>query len=159
MKTRFSKLMAVITMALLVSAPAAFAGGSHGGHWGKDDLKSKFFYKAKFILSHAEELGLSEEQKTGIEDLKYTAKKELIRQNADVEILALDIKRLLKERAINTEEVNKLIDQKYELKKEKAKYLVGVMAQLKQSLSDDQYQQMKDLKSGKGYSHKEMKKA
>ena len=157
MKTNLKKLVPVLAAALVLAMPAAYAGGGHGtcGHCSKGggydqgDLKSKFFMKAYYILKNAEELGLSEQQQADIKNLKYDVKKDMIQRYADIEVVAIDIKRLLMEKQINTEQVNTLIDQKYELKKEKAKALVAAMATLKQTLSDEQYEQLKALKSGK----------
>lgn len=155
------KFAAVLAALLMAAAPASLAGGGCG-HCGKGggDLKSKFFHKAHYIMSNAEELGLSEEQVKDIENLKYDVKKDMIQRGADIEVLGIDIKRLLMDKNINVETVNKMIDQKYELKKEKSKALVAALAELKNSLSDEQYQKLKDMWSGKktGYHGKDKKK-
>ena len=122
-------------------------GGSKGHGW---DLESKFYKKAHLVYSKKDELGLSDEQAKKIKSLKMETKKDLIRKKAEIEILGLDIKSMLWEDVVNTEEINKLIDKKYELKKEKAKALVAAYATLKNFLSEDQKDKLKELcKKGK----------
>lgn len=148
MKTRLSKMIAAGAVLMLAVVPIASAnmhkGGGHEG-WSKDDLKSKFFHKVHFILDHADELGLTEAKQEEIKNLKYKVKKELIRNGAEVDVLKIDIKRALYGHAIDVSAVNELLDQKYDLKKNKAKMLVQSLADLKQMLSAEQYQQMKEL--------------
>jgi|GEM_PF-1682177 len=160
MKTNQATTLIALAAAFFLCTPPVFAGssGGHSGGWEKNDLKSKFFHKTAFILHHSEAMGLSEEQKAGIENLEYEVKKEMIQRQAAIEVLELEEKRLLMNRVINTEEADKLIDQKYDLKKQKAKYLMGAMAKLKQSLNDDQYEKMKQLYEGMNPQSGEMKK-
>jgi hypothetical protein len=121
---------------------------SEGGHGG-GDLDSKFFMKAYFYQMHADPIGLSEEQIQKIKNLKKETQKELIRRDADIEILAVDIKDALHEPKIDVEGIHKNLDKKYEIKKERAKYLVRAFANLKGVLSDEQCQKAKDLWLGK----------
>jgi hypothetical protein len=157
----------IIGMAmLLLAAPLAKAnhggggGGKHGSKMcamkgGGGDFEKKFYYKSHFILGNSDELGLSEKQTAEIESLVTQVKKGLIKQDADIEVLELDIKNLMHQDSIDVEAVNKLVDQKFELKKTKAKFLVEGIAKLKQSISDDQQAKMKELFKGKGEHHSE----
>ena len=63
-----------------------------------------------------------------------------------IDVLDIDIYDQLKKHSIDTEAVNVLIDQKYELKKATAIQAVGALAQLKSSLSEEQYEALKNLK-------------
>lgn len=112
----------------------------HGG-----DLSSKFYMKAHMILKNEDELGLSEEQHKMIKDLKVAIKKQIITKKAEIDVIAVDIKSMLYDDKIDTAAIDKLIDQKYELKKEKAKILVGAYATLKNSLKEDQLDKLKGL--------------
>ncbi len=120
-------------------------GWSGGGHEKSFDLEDKLFWKAHFYLEHAELIGLTEEQTEKIKALKMEAKKELIRRDADIEIASLDFKEALMEPKINVEAMNPLVDQKYELKKAKTKYLVQAFANLKGILTPEQETKVKDL--------------
>ncbi|MBU1061454.1 MAG: hypothetical protein KJ957_02085 [Candidatus Omnitrophica bacterium] len=113
--------------------------GYHG------DLEGKFSHKAYFILKGQEELGLSDEQVVKIKDLKIETKKELIRKEAELDILALDIETELQKDTVNRDVVDKLIDRKYDIKKEKAKFLVNAYATLKGLLTTQQKDKMKEL--------------
>ncbi|MFA6600979.1 MAG: hypothetical protein WCU74_08220 [Candidatus Omnitrophota bacterium] len=105
--------------------------------------------KAHFMMENAQELGLTDDKVEEIRKLKFETKKALVRQNAEIEVLGLDIMEKLHQDAIDVEAVNKLVDQKYELEKAQAKSLVGVLAKLKSQLSPEQAVKMRELwKSG-----------
>jgi hypothetical protein len=125
----------------------------------KWDLEKMLFYKAHFILGNQEELGLSEDQVKTIKSLKLETKKSLLRQNVEIEVLALDIKAKLWEHPIDREGINKLIDQKYELKKAKAKSLIDAFAKLKATLTEEQMKKGKEIwiRGMKGHWAKKMK--
>lgn len=108
-------------------------------------LDSKVFCKARFLIQNREELKLTDEQVAKIKDLKIQAKKGLIMKKAEIEVLAIDIKAKLYEDTINIEELNKLVDQKYELKKAKAKFFVEKYANLKNILTAEQKEEVKAL--------------
>lgn len=80
-----------------------------------------------------------------VRTLKHRTKKELIMQEAKIDVVKVDIKANLYEDVIDTEATNALIDRKYELKKAKAKFLVGALAELKGILTEKQMASLKDL--------------
>jgi len=141
MKTGVKLLLVSIMSLSLVGLPVlADAKGGHG-----DSLKEKFFHKAHFILVHQKSLELTEGEVESIKALKMDVKKYLIRQGAEIDLVKTDIMSLLWAKAIDTETIHGLIDQKYELKKAKAKYLVDAYAKLKGMLTDEQYEELKEL--------------
>lgn len=121
----------------------------HGGYEKSFDLEEKFFWKVRFYLEHAGLIGLTEDQMEKIKTLEKETKKELIRRKADIEIASLEFKEALRKPKINVEATHRLLDQKYELKKAKTKYLVQTFARLKGILSEDQQEKVKDLWYGK----------
>lgn len=143
--------IAILTLVLfalfsagLVSEARAFEcckkmGGPQAGDEGM------FSKKIKMILLNEEGLGLSEEQIEKIKDLKLSAKKDLIRLNADIDIIQLDIKAAMWKDTLDTGAINGLIDKKYELKKEKEKKLVAACAALKGILTKEQKQNLKSI--------------
>ncbi len=137
----------VMTFGLVGSAAFADSGKKCAGQWaeGKSDLETKVCDKAHFLLKNQEELGLSADQVAKIEALKMNTKKDMIRRNAEIDILALDIKSALHAETIDTKAINELIDKKYDLKKEKAKAIVGAYAAIKETLTKEQKVKMKDL--------------
>lgn len=151
------KLVSAAVLALILVFSVTMADAYTSGHGKskkgyhyksekhKDDLESKFYRKAMLVYKKRDELGLSEKQAKSVKSLKLEAKKDLIRKKAEIEIIALDIKAKLWEDEVDAAGVNKLIDRKYELKKEKAKALVGAYATLKDMLSAKQKEKLKEL--------------
>ena len=115
------------------------------GKMGKMGMDDKILKKAYFFLKNSKELGLSDEQIVKIKALKVGVKKELIQQNADIEILGIDIRTAMYTDSIDTDAVNKLISKKYDLKKAKAQYLVTKYVELKSILTAEQKTKLKDL--------------
>lgn len=135
----------IFAFVLVFLMPATHADGCRKKEeygWG---IESKMFYKAHFILKNQEELKLSDEQITKIKGLKIETKKNLIKQKAEIEIVALDIKAEMWKDTIDVAAINKLIDQKYELKKAKAKFLVEAYAKLKDILTEEQKNKLKGI--------------
>ncbi len=144
------KIVVVGLMALFLglTVPSVFACGrpEMGGKKGEGKLESMFFYKAHAILKAQDKLELSDEQAQAIRDLKTETKKNLIRQKAEIEVLDLDIQSQLHADKPNFETLQKLIDQKYEVKKTKEKATTEAFVKLKTSLSDKQWAAFKELK-------------
>ncbi|MCK5579715.1 MAG: hypothetical protein KAJ18_00420 [Candidatus Omnitrophica bacterium] len=147
-------LMVFVVGAFLVFGfcQQGFARGGVYGYHGKNRagqgtglIEKKLFHEMMFVFSHQEELGILGEQLTTIRQLKISIKKDLIKKNADIGIVEVDIKAALWEDKIDVEAVNKLIDQQYEFKKEKKKALAKALADLKAILTDDQLDKMESL--------------
>ncbi|UCD54603.1 MAG: hypothetical protein JSV93_03530 [Candidatus Omnitrophota bacterium] len=136
-------LISVLTLNVMPLEGYAFDHGKtkwqKGCHW---DFEKKFSNKAHLILAKKKELGLSDAQVTKIKELKIKTKKDLIKKSAEIKMLALDIKAAMWEDPINTSALNKLIDKKYDLKKEKAKSLTGACAALNDILTKEQKEKL-----------------
>jgi hypothetical protein len=111
----------------------------------KDNLEEKVFKKAHMIMKNKDELRLSENQITEIKKIKVNAKKDLIRKKAEIDVISVDIKSRLWDETIDVSGINKLVDQKYDLKKEKTKSLIAAYAELKKILSEEQKGILKEL--------------
>jgi len=144
-------LVLVLMFSFTVPVAQAYDSGKAKACHGKSSkgLDKKFFSKAHFILKNKEELGLSDDQVKKIKALKIKTKKDLIRSKASIDLLAVDVKAELWTDVIDANAVNNLIDQKYELKKAKAKSLVGAYIALKNILTEEQKKGLKGL-CGKG---------
>ena len=92
-----------------------------------------------------EELGLSEDKVDAIKNLKLETEKVLIKQNAEIEVVGIDMMAELHRYPVDVDKVNKLVDRKYELKKAEAKSLVEAIAKLKGALTKDQYDKLHKL--------------
>lgn len=115
------------------------------GHGRGHGLEKKVFHTFHLAMANEVELGLSEDQYEKIKTLKINTKKDLIIKRAEVDVLKIDIKAKLWEDTIDRKGINKLIDKKYELKKEKAKALVDAYAQFKKILTEDQKKMLKTI--------------
>lgn len=139
-------LSAILILSMAIVPVYAWKGGKKGSK-SKGNLESKFFWKAKFLLVHKDMLKLSDKQTEEIKDLKIATKKYLIKSKADIEIIAIDIKsNLFYSDKINLKATEELVDQKYKIKKEKAKTLVRSYAKICDILTQDQADIFKSLK-------------
>jgi periplasmic protein CpxP/Spy len=120
-------------------------GAMQGGMEKKIDLNGMFSHKARFIMENAIELGLSDDQMQKIKLLKMNIKKSMIKSDADVEILVLDIEAALGKEEIDVNSVSTLIDKKYSIKLQEAKTLVSAYADLKKVLSKDQMKKLHEI--------------
>lgn len=157
MKARFIAITTLLFAASTLTALPLWAGQgvvcSKPGHscckaeskQEKAGLSDKFFHKAHFILEHAKDLSLSETQIQQIKQLKMSVKKTKIQSAADIDLLMLDIGGLMKEYPTNTEALTGLIDQKYEIKRAKARSFAEAYAQLKNGLSEEQHTALKNI--------------
>lgn len=135
------KLLVAAAVLVLFLAGDVFAYDQNYG-WDSKDMFSK---KAMFILSNQDELGLSDAQVEEINNLKLGVKKDMIKKEADIEVLELDIESALLKDAPDITAVNALIDQKYELKKAKTKVSIESCAALKGILTSEQKTKLKSL--------------
>ena len=115
-------------------------------------LKDKFFKKAHIILGSKADLQLSDEQAAKVKDLKLKTKKDLIMQEAEIEVVEIDITAALHTDVIDLKSVNSLNQKKYKLKNKKADVLAESFAALKSILSDDQKQKLESIYHSKGKS-------
>ncbi len=123
-------------MALAQGCPKGKGSGQGCG------FEKKLFSKLHLVLIHQEKLKLTEEQIGKIKQLKMSTKKDLIKREAEIDLVTVDIKTKICENNICQKSIGELIDKKYDLKKTKAKALVGVFAELKDILSDEQKKQL-----------------
>jgi hypothetical protein len=145
--------MKKITIVLLVAffaiaAPTLAYTDTHcdcGRMEQRHKIGKKVFKKIHVIMKNKDELKLSENQITEIKKLKVDAKKNLIRKKAEIDVISVDIKSKLWDETIDVSGINKLVDQKYDLKKEKTKSLIGAYAELKKILSKEQKEMLKKL--------------
>ena len=150
---------AVLVSAMFFELTALDACAMHDkGKEHKMDFEKKFYSKAHMVLENSEELGLSDEQVKKVKELKMSTMKDLIKKNAEIEVLAIDIKAEMWADSINVNAVNKLVDKKYDLKKEKTKSLIAACVSLKDILTKEQKEKMKGIwkrhKEDKGKSMK-----
>ena len=149
MNKKFITIVFLMLLGMAFSVSEASAKqcsySGHGTSYQSWDLKGKFSHKAYFMLDNQDELGLSEKQVQSIKDLKISVKKDMIRQEAEIEVIGIDLRSKLHGNPVDVNGTNDLVDKKYELKKTKTKGLVEAFAKLKSTLTQEQYDQLKDL--------------
>ncbi len=146
-KRKLMWLGVVVLLLVVFSAPGLYAAEcSHGKKEGHGcDFGKKVLGKMHLAMANQEELALSEDQYQKIKALKIATKKDLIRNKAEIDLLAIDMKSKLSEDTIDVVGINKLIDQKYELKKARAKALVEACVKFRSMLTDEQKQKLKKM--------------
>jgi len=156
--TKFSGILLAAALMQAAFMTDLYSKGSRGGHsmgMSKHGMKShgkmytplhaKLFKKAGLILSNSKELALTSTQKKEVKALKLAAEKEVIRQTAEIEIVALDIRSLLHEDKVDTAKIHSLLDTKYDIKKKLAKSMVDSIAKLKGLLNEKQLKSLKEM--------------
>jgi hypothetical protein len=139
---RIAVLIVILSCFLVTSSYAdSYKKSRHHGY----GLDKQFVSKVRLALKNQDELGLSDEQYEKLKTLKLNTKKDLIKRKAEIDIIGVDIKGKLYEDSIDKKSINKLIDQKYELKKAKAKALVDAYAEFQNILNDEQKKKLKEL--------------
>ena len=114
---------------------------------GKDNLENFFFMKAEMMKEHAKELKLDQGKVKAIKDLLAGTKKNLIKQDADIETIKVDIMTKLHEFPVDVEGTNKLLEQKYTLQKNKDMDIVKAISDLKSNLTKDQYEKFETIEA------------
>jgi len=145
MKRKLIFLSLLISFAICLQS-FVYAGNDNKAGKHSKGIKDKFFKNMKMIWMNQDDLGITAEQLKKIKTLKIDTKKDLIRKSADIDIIKIDIHSELWEDTIDVKKVNKLIDKKYNIKKEKSKSIVKAYVSLKELLTDEQKIKMKSLK-------------
>ncbi|MDP8298285.1 MAG: hypothetical protein P9L88_00030 [Candidatus Tantalella remota] len=139
---KFGIIILIVAVALVSSFSVWPAAAGHGYKGGKASsgagLESKFCGKGKAILAGREKLGLTQLQVTNIRTLIDETKKSLIKRDAEIKTLEVEINTLMWEAPFDIEEVNNLITEKYKLKKEKTQFLVSAYNDLYKGLDAEQ---------------------
>lgn len=138
---RISKILCAVMLIAVLITPTSFAKGDEK-YKGFDEKMCKKF---EMIYENKDELDLSEDQKEKLLDAKMKLKRDLIRKEADIKLLALDIKSELYKDEIDTKTINPMIDKKYAMKAEKTKASVAAYATIKDTLSEKQMETLKEL--------------
>jgi len=149
MNTRKS-IIAALTLALILGLmqSVSYADRKYkDGHreYQHKSMEAKFFKAVKLMYVYQDKLKLTDEQLDQIKDLKVALKKDLIRKKAEIKVIKVEIRSMMYEKEIDLDAINKLIDQKYELKKAKSKMVVESCANLKKILTGEQMDKFKEI--------------
>jgi Spy/CpxP family protein refolding chaperone len=149
MKTNKYLIMALalaLVVGLMQSVSLADKKTKHDHREHKElSIEKKFFKAVRLIYVYQDKLKLTDEQLGQIKDLKVALKKELIGKKADIKVIKVEIRSLMYEKEIDVGAINKLIDQKYEIKKAKSKTVIESCAKLKKILTEEQIKKLKEI--------------
>ncbi|HTL47152.1 MAG TPA: hypothetical protein VL688_03710 [Verrucomicrobiae bacterium] len=152
MKTKTLFLTVLLSSFLAVPAFANHGGGEFQGG-GTPSLKEKFFEKYHFLMSHREDLKLSQDQISGLMDLKFAIKKDFAETEAQMEVATLNLFQELHKNDADLNKMNGFIDNKIEAKRRFDYDLAKSLIEMKKILSADQVKQMQDLWLKDEYAH------
>jgi len=140
MKKRILFLTLILAGAFMLAAiDASACTACHKKESDQNECKmAKLKSVGKLLWSNKDFLGLTEEQLNKIKDIKHSGLKDLIRLNAEVEVLEIDLQSEMWEPQIAVETVNGLLDQKFAVKNKIAKTFVQAVADMQQVLSEEQ---------------------
>jgi Spy/CpxP family protein refolding chaperone len=150
-----TKLVAGLVCAtVLALSTLAYADGGYKGKSGENEL----LMKIKMIMLHKSDLGLTDEQTDKLADIKHAVMKDVIKMEADIDIIAVDVKTLLMKDTVDVAKIQPLVEKKYQIKKDKAMRCIQALADAKKVLTPEQIKQLKDIcneqwKARCGYGH------
>jgi Spy/CpxP family protein refolding chaperone len=111
-------------------------GGMRGERMGR--YHPWFRHGVSLILQNSEKLGLTDQQKAKLNDIRRKYTKEIIRQDADAKIAEIDLEPLLKESEINLPKVKEAL-KKIEGIETQIKYLkIEAFTEARKVLTDEQ---------------------
>lgn len=104
-----------------------------------------FRYGVTLTLQNAEKLGLTDKQKEQLEDVRIKYTKEIIRQDAEIDIAEMDLDKLLKEPAVDTAKVRDTLKKIYDMKAQMRYLRVEAFVEARKVLTDEQREKLKKL--------------
>ena len=145
-----------LAMMLAVSSSYADSGSGKGKGRGEESCESDdrdhavhlddlFFHKSHLMLRHEQELGLSDEQVERVKAIMAETRKRLIRDEADIDVLDVDLMRELHKPTVDVQATRSILDKQYEAKKARAIALAQSIADLKATLTPEQHAKLKGL--------------
>lgn len=97
------------------------------------------------MLRHADRLGLSDEQRNQLDDIRRKYSKDIIRLNADSKIAEIDLEALLRESEVNLSQVKEAL-KKVESAETQIRYLrIEALLEAKKILTNEQKSSLKKL--------------
>jgi Spy/CpxP family protein refolding chaperone len=112
--------------------------------------KPWFRYGVSLVLRNADRLGLSDEQKKQLNDIRIRYAKEIVKQNAELEIAEIDLEALLNKSEFDLSEAKEAL-KKVESAKTQIKYLrVEAFVAARKILTNEQKSDLKKLMEMRG---------
>jgi len=138
---------------LLILASNTYAGHGHSESSG---LSDKFYHKYDFLMSHKEEIGLTDPQTKTLDELKFQLKRKTIETEAKQELAMVEVWQELNQDKPDMAKVDNAINAKYAAKAEAARAQAAALVDLTSLLDENQRTAMKKIgRQEKGASYKE----
>jgi len=129
------KLITLVIIACVVLSASVVCADRGCKKKGSKGCEDKFFKKVKMVWMNEDELKITDEQMDTIKALKFKMKRDMIEQNAAIDLIKVDVYQQLMEETIAVDTVKELINKKYDLKKQKAQTALVAYAELKNVLT------------------------
>ena len=142
-----------ISGALLITTPSYSHTNEERENQPEMSTEDIFFKKVHVLFENLESMKLTDEQSAKIKKLKLDTKKAIILKDAEIEVKKLDIKSAMFEDMVDLGAINTLIDQKYELKKQKDKAATSALIELNSILTKQQQGMLKSFFLGEYHKH------
>lgn len=104
-----------------------------------------FRYGVTLTLQNAEKLGLTDKQKDQLDDIRIKYTKEIIRQDAEIDIAGMDLDKLLKEPAVDLPKVRDTLKKIYDMKVQMRYLRIGAFVEARKVLTEEQKGKLKKL--------------
>jgi len=127
---------------LLILASNTYAGHGHSESSG---LSDKFYHKYDFLMSHKEEIGLTDPQTKTLDELKFQLKRKTIETEAKQELAMVEVWQELNQDKPDMAKVDNAINAKYAAKAEAARAQAAALVDLTSLLDENQRTAMKKI--------------
>ena len=109
------------------------------------DMSKEFFKKVSFVLNRNAEFGMSDKQIEEVKDLDRKTRKQLIKLEADLKTVDMDLANEMKKTKLYINAVKSLIDTKYNLHKERDLLFIDAFIRLEAVFTPEQADEVKSV--------------
>lgn len=149
-------LCVMVGVCFLMSSSLVWGSGHKSGKADACDLYSKFYEECMVALKNSDKIGLEDSQKEAIKNMKYDAKKEKIKACAQIDLLSVNISEAMWKKDVDVDEVNALIDEKYQKMAQLKKGMLANRLALNDILTEEQRGKVGEIRKKYKYKGKYM---
>lgn len=123
-------------------------GGHHMGGHGMGGMMGKGMMKPLKLMMIGEKLGLSEDQKNRMREIMTSSKKKKIGLKCQIETIKVDLMSMIWQEQMNMQEIEQKVREIANLKADKKIAWIQAMNDMKNVLTPEQRQKMKEMMMG-----------
>ena len=136
----------IFLLIFLMVAGYAYAGPGHRGVAAyPEEMESRFYRTVQLVIDNGKELGLSDEQTAKLKKLSTDVQKEMIRRDAGIKTLKVEIDTFMWESPFDQDSINNLVAERHHLEHEKDVYILSSFTKLNNILNEEQRSKVNDL--------------